>query len=101
MKEFLKKEIHEKTTIGKIVIESLIYAAFLAGIAVYGISMFSKPNMQMLANVVNDDPITIYFILLPVIIILVECITLAMAMLKIPTKKESTKKKTTKKKSKE
>ena len=101
MKEFFKREIKEKTTLGRIFIESLVYAALITGIAVYGITVFVDPSMQMFAKAVKDDPISIYFILLPAIIVIVECITLGLAMMKIPTKTKKRKKKNPKKQSKE
>ena len=100
MKEFFKREIQEKTTIGRVFVESLIYAAFITGIAIYAISLFSRSEMQVFAKIVKEDPISIYFILLPAVILLVEIITLGLAMFKLPTKTTPAKKKTSKKKTK-
>lgn len=99
MKELFKKEIEEKTTIGRVFIESLIYAAFITGIIIYVAIIFTRPEMQTLAKAVKKYPISTYFVFLPVVIMLVETITISLAMLKIPDKKNSTKKKTNKNKS--
>ena len=98
MKDFFKREIQEKITINRIFIESLIYAAFITGIAIYGITLFADPNMQEFAQAVKKEPISIYFMLLPAIIVLVETITIGLAVMKMPAKKKISKK-TSKKKS--
>ncbi len=101
MKEFFKKEIQVKTTIGKMCVEGLIEAILITAIVVYAITLFASPEMQILAKIVNEHPISLFFAFLPAIIIVVEIGMINTAMLKISTKKEKAKKNTTKKKSKE
>ncbi|MBQ6546583.1 MAG: hypothetical protein IJL74_01125 [Bacilli bacterium] len=93
MKGFLKKEIQEKTTMGRIVIESLLYAVFITALGVYTVTIFTRPEMISFAKIVKEEPITSFLVLLPAVIVLVECITIGLAMFKLPNPDNKSKKK--------